>query len=874
MLKKTKIAAALSVVLSMGAAPAAQTFVQIPVVYAAEGSVVIEGLPASAETLTAAHEFDGEVTYQWQVATGGGGAFFDIEGANAKMLDVKNAYAALSVGWSKAINTGNALSRRVRVKVTDGDGIEHISSEVSMEKALGPVIRIENAAGATYLQLVARQEKTPDKFTFKLADGSENEFILLDDMGGDGYFVLAKDFYGKHGFDVDFGSQKFDPDRTENIAYWLNNDFLENGNGGKTLPDGIKNNIVPNHRWKTESGSSESAIPDDYYVNAGVVLLSQQELMEYCSKIGILDELSWSAEADGWALRTVRGFDGKNVNKNFNEYLYVSTARQYHTMPTDSLAHERYVRPAFYLNKDFFKNVKIDISGYVDGSVAENDVIDELKSIGRAELDGLYNQEELLALFGEESFTPASVSGAYINYDFCEIGENLTAEYDFVPAAEVAPDDILGNTDNSTVQWQQSADKVNWTNIASGKNFKVTKNQAEKYIRAVVTPKDGRQGAPEGTPAETESIGRFPKNLGPINRVEGSGLNTGSNESTPEENVFVIGDKSYILLDNKGEEGFFVLTKDYYGQKAFSTQSAASANIRFNPSEETSVAYWMNSTDGLLGSGEYALDKAVSDHIIEKRWTTEGGFPGTDMENDYTVAAKAVLLSQTELYQYRAKIGMLDLPAWGEDAGWYTRSFRGTIKDQAYQPLVVAHAATNKYQTLPVAYGTEALIRPAFYLDKDFFSQVKVDVKRTGENVMQIIRETGSDLYSPSELYGNDLIDVVDCTITDADGYEIDEMSLQDYDEIRADLYVNPKYSGIGMNVVFAVYGEDGKLIKLNTGNVDKADVAANELINVKVPLQGLLDGGKSNVSFAKVYIWDNLGGMTPFVGALEFFRN
>ncbi|MEG1441986.1 MAG: hypothetical protein RSC29_04930, partial [Oscillospiraceae bacterium] len=71
------------------------------------------------------------------------------------------------------------------------------------------------------------------------------------------YLVIAQDSYGRHVFDGD-NTQKFDTEDPNNVAAWLNNEFLTDGNNYVgtiyKLPDGIINNINPNHRWITECG--------------------------------------------------------------------------------------------------------------------------------------------------------------------------------------------------------------------------------------------------------------------------------------------------------------------------------------------------------------------------------------------------------------------------------------------------------------------------------------------------------------------------------------------------------------------------------------------------------------------------------------------
>jgi len=194
---------------------------------------------------------------------------------------------------------------------------------------------------------------TPPENIFRI-EGSDYEFILLDDE--DGFFVLCKDVFGTRAYDPD-GTQKFDPDDPNNIAYWLNNDFLKNGSNGKILPDEIKKYIDNDREWFTEGGFSSGNCPKDYTVKCGVTLLSQLEWQKYDEVFGVLDDIP----PYGWWLRTGRGIGGGT-----NMVLVGKTGdgRIGETFGDDAKSTVRnFVRPAFYLKPEFFTTVKLDVIG-------------------------------------------------------------------------------------------------------------------------------------------------------------------------------------------------------------------------------------------------------------------------------------------------------------------------------------------------------------------------------------------------------------------------------------------------------------------------------------------------------------------------------
>ncbi|MDY5627846.1 MAG: hypothetical protein SPF92_09670, partial [Clostridia bacterium] len=100
--------------------------------------------------------------------------------------------------------------------------------------------------------------------------GNDQEFVLLDtsDEYDSKYFVMALRPYGNRPFDTK-GSQRFDPNSTTNIAYFLNNDFLNTGNREVffnkwyALPEKIVKYVDFNHSWMVEKGKT---IPEPYYV--------------------------------------------------------------------------------------------------------------------------------------------------------------------------------------------------------------------------------------------------------------------------------------------------------------------------------------------------------------------------------------------------------------------------------------------------------------------------------------------------------------------------------------------------------------------------------------------------------------------------------
>lgn len=240
-------------------------------------------------------------------------------------------------------------------------------------------ISVYAAAG---VKLTGAYENSPAENIFRI-QGNDQEFVLLDtsDEYDSKYFVMALRPYGNRPFDTK-GSQRFDPNSTTNIAYFLNNDFLNTGNREVffnkwyALPEKIVKYVDFNHSWMVEKGKT---IPEPYYVKCGLALLSQTELVQYMDKIGICDDIvnqTYGIRKSGWWLRTPAD-TGEMLcvrsGENKTEVLRWGTS--------DGIP---CIRPVFWLNKEFFADVPIDLKTAGENVRAvfkKNYTIGELKNI-------------------------------------------------------------------------------------------------------------------------------------------------------------------------------------------------------------------------------------------------------------------------------------------------------------------------------------------------------------------------------------------------------------------------------------------------------------------------------------------------------------
>lgn len=229
--------------------------------------------------------------------------------------------------------------------------------------------------------------KTPEENVFAI-DGSDEEFILLDitENRNAKYFVMSKKFYGKMAYDTT-GDKKLNSSDDGNIAYYLNGKLLtEEG----LLPEKIKEYIHREHVWKTR-GEVGNAQITSYNFIGGVSLLSLDEFNQYLPVFGYRDDASGK-----WWLRDALK-DGNNayllcVNA-VEPGAETDKATVGWAVPTES----REIRPVFYLNERFYKDVRLDLSrsGNRVRRMLAQMTSNELKAAG-------YTEEECAAILAGE----------------------------------------------------------------------------------------------------------------------------------------------------------------------------------------------------------------------------------------------------------------------------------------------------------------------------------------------------------------------------------------------------------------------------------------------------------------------------------------
>ncbi len=356
------------------------------------------------------------------------------------------------------------------------------------------------------------------------------KFVLLDTDDEGNYFILAEDEYGKYAYSTAYDSNqtietrtgtgdfvpgpaydmvyddwKFNTENPTSIGYWLNHDFWSDGNGSFHLPDVIKEHVIeadwavegykPIISWTASNYGSDGsqraqAFVDTinepgYTVRGKISLLSYTEYKQYQNIIGwMYCSVGW----DGFMLRTP---DALITADNSTRLIYkfgsvqvrnrTSGADQSAPMlivnnDTPSAANF-YVRPAMWLDKDFFKTVAIDLESA--GTIVKNEIAENTL----ADLSVIYSDEELELLGFDVQNAPKaenpSVAGTPAE------GALLYARYDFVSPS--------GNAEaDSGIEWyiSDSADGEYTTLGVIGADLKTDESMAGKYIKYRIMPSD------------------------------------------------------------------------------------------------------------------------------------------------------------------------------------------------------------------------------------------------------------------------------------------------------------------------------------------------------------------------------------------------
>ena len=776
---------------------------------------------------------------------------------------------------------------------------------------------------ATYPFPSATDEDYTDKALYEAGKFTigEKDFILLDKDSQGNYFVATADTYGRYRYYADdltasFGAKKplvtatktdeiwtiddsnaktfvteqateewtYSTTNEKSIGYWLNNEFLTDGNttGGVNykLPDEIQKHLVAK-TWEVESvkplrkitandatraieaGTDVMKLKDlramemaGYTTEeAKVALLSYSEYVKYWEKLGCTmhgasstvwkngilfrtPSLRVENDANGYVMtRGVVGIVGQTISDTTKTQTGILAFR---TSDDQTSQSTYYVRPVFWLDKDFFAKQKPNISGA--GAEVKNEIaeaIEELKSEYKRnpqEVLERYTEDELMDIgiipgpVGSTGGTMPWIEGDYIDRPIYAEGKFTVGGKEFI----LLDTDIDGNFFVST---------------------------ADMYGKYRYHKKD----------AQTEvTIGAL---LPLVTATKSQG-----------SDVFDTFDNSNVATAMSDAQ------KDWF----------------FSTTNQDSIGYWLNNEFLANGNGEdYILPDAIKDNLVEKEWEIEAIKPlfksseqgavtaieNAEDETDgvtkkselvklkskaYTVQGKISLLSYTEYENYWEKLGYTSVNSGGailetadtdgvlfrtpavrlecSDTGYVLRrgSF-GMVKQGNYYTVDGGKGKGRQIGILAFRNSYKSTshynVRPVFYLDKDFFKTVKLEnIDNVGEDVKAVIKHTCkiyelSEPYDESELVtlGYDLTEYPKASNTVINGTPtVGSLITVDYDYV----------SGIGK-------GEKNTKYVWYTKADDKSETVIAETELPKLIVTSDLKGEKI---YVKVYPCDTAG--------------
>lgn len=587
------------------------------------------------------------------------------------------------------------------------------------------------------------------------------KFVLLDtdsNSTSSRFFVLGAGNYGAGPIHkAGDNSFSWDPTDVDTLSGYLNNTWFNatgesttnfaTGSGTSkpniTLYTPVKTYIDRSHVWSMSDGDS---------ITCGVSALSIEEYNTYKDKFGYNGESAADHATRNWFLRsksTSATSPVKVVNRSNGSLTDAST--------TGTLG----FRPCFWLGVDFFKNVKLDLantgSAVVD-TIKANYTRDELALAG-------YSEEELDSIFvtiDNTLTTTVAVSG------IAKPGYTLSATTD-----------ALDEGVTVTYQWQQSEDGT-FTDIsgATASTYTLKNAQAEKNVRVKIrlSKENGSIVGPYAYSNAAQVAAALVPGAPDSNSNGGQeAINLTYRLTVPESEEGMSGmnetSRTYFLLDDTGsDDAKFLLIESAAVARLENnaTQGVlytdATTNNKFDPNVEGGLAYWLKNTYATGGSTASAPVKSILNENklapafipyldTDHEWLTEGGCTQGPCVDDYVVKAPAAVLSVTELKQYRDRFGWAEGTEW--ESGTAESSMLRTPRQNSVSVRLVWRtndnngSATGGGIVANAATGTTGvIIRPAFWLSKDVFKNVKLDVKKMGDGVKEMLMNT----YTKAEL--------------------------------------------------------------------------------------------------------------------------
>ena len=759
-------------------------------------------------------------------------------------------------------------------------------TEEEMNGLTTPVSNVPSTEGFMVNGVNTMIVDTPAKYIFKPASSDTKSYILLKNVNAgenDGYFVMVQDG-GLRADTADSAIAKlkkvypgtsadgttqaptvvFDKDDKKSIAYYLNtSDYID-----AQFP--VMKDYINDHTWYTEGTRGNEIKP--YKTNAKIALPSVTEYKANVDRIGVNSVAKGQSSAFSpvhFMLRTAHPgwIDSKHTSSKYTtKAVWLAKNNTDGTLQMQNGVAVFYwqtvERPCFYLSKDFFRNVKLDMSllttadseaaKIIKEIAAEEGGIATLKNAGYTE-SGL---AELGIAVGNVKITSAAISGSG------KCGETITAN--------VVTE---GTADKTEYEWcgvKADGTKVLLTDDKTSKTYTIKFADLDyAKITCLVNVYSGTTlsqsaYANEITLETKPTFEKAPLTTGTSNW--NSTAVTNAVATTDGKYDFVVDGKEYILLKsvNAGEnDGQFVTLASSFRDESINWYTNYNEEIGFiyDPKDEKSIAYKLNTKQYF----DKVVPAKMADYVITHRWWNEAfgsSNTGYQSQEAYATESKLALLSYTEYVANAERIGYSD---FGRNALLRTPQYdwncprlgnpRVLMISNTEQKITCLNPTSGKLAN----YGGWHYKTVGFYLNPDFFANVKVDFTLANTEVVTILREKladktvddlrkiGYSLTEIKELFPDKVANLGKIAMIDFS---------KDGNNVKFTC-VNLSDGSITFKPVAAVYASDA-MVCSNIGEEITLASGASKDVNVT------LDVGTSTPDTLKAFAW-NVATLTPF---------
>jgi len=674
-------------------------------------------------------------------------------------------------------------------------------------------------------------------FTVKNEYGKVLSYSLVETFDSDDakYWIIANDRYGTKGTGP---SPIYDPTVEGSIAKYVNEAFVQETSWEWNLPESIISCLDRDHKWMTEKAYSGEKVTKAYEIEAAVVIPAVWEIEQYGENIMINFMPQYKSN---YVFRTAYN-DSTYHGLKLNSITQTEEKYSFQLTPLNAGSAGRGIRPEFFVNSDFFKTVKVDLS------TAGEDILAEISKHTYEELSGIYSDEDIRKHFPDvDIFEPvASVSISTSDGEKSDVGNTVKATV-FGEALKTEEPIYKWYANDILIEGEISDELIlNYDHY--GKSV---------YCEILIA---GETVKSNSLTVGGDFNGQTYANMAWVSI-------SGYNGEGDADYDFSVEDKNFTLIKtfNNNKSKYMVIANDLYGTKSIGQTKAV-----YNPSELDSFAEYVNNT-----VGKELLPQDISEHInFDHVWITEKAHTGTEIQNPTTVRAGVVVPAIWEMVGYADRIKVRT----GKEYSQFV--FRTPYNDTHYHALSAAEKdqlqlSGSKYvwKLVPKNVSGSDAIRPMFFLDSEFFKTVKLDLKRTGNAIKDILKEECTreellEVYSEDELILGGFGESFSVDVSWTDGTN-ELISLENIQKIQASVSVTSQLTNNqDMVLVMEIFDENNNIVGMDAVNLT---AVSNQ---TSYPQEDLIIDNLSGMNeqhTVKMFIWDNLVSMKKLQDAVVY---